>query len=53
MEIEIGMKFIGNKNGREIQILWFDDVNVTYQDMKYMTVFAVGLEEKATTKSRR
>lgn len=42
MEIEVGMKFIGNVNGREIQVLRVDGVSVTYQDLKYMTVFTVG-----------
>lgn len=42
MEIKAGMKFIGNVNGREIQVLRVDGVSVTYQDMKYMTVFTVG-----------
>ena len=42
MEIEVGMKFIGNRNGREIQVLKVDNVSVTYQDMQYMTLFTVG-----------
>lgn len=40
--IEPGMKFVGNRNGREILILKADNTNVTYQDLKYMTVFTVG-----------
>ena len=42
MEIEVGMKFIGNRNGREIQVLKVGSVSVTYQDMQYMTLFTVG-----------
>lgn len=40
--IEPGMKFVSNRNGREILILKADNTNVTYQDLKYMTVFTVG-----------
>lgn len=40
--IEPGMKFVGNRNGREILILKADNTNVTYQDLKYKTVFTVG-----------
>ena len=40
--IEPGMKFVSNRNGREILILKADNTNVTYRDLKYMTVFTVG-----------
>lgn len=42
MEIEKGMKFRSNKNEREIEILKVEDHTITYMDLKYGTIFAVG-----------
>lgn len=44
MEIERGMVFRGNKNGREVQILSANEIQVQYKDLKYGTVFMVGRE---------
>lgn len=42
MEIKKGMKFRGNKNGREIEILKVADHAIIYKDLKYGTVFTLG-----------
>ena len=42
MKIEVGMKFIGNRNGCEIRVLKVDSVSVTFQDLKRMTRHTVG-----------
>lgn len=42
MKIEKGMKFRGNVNGREIEILKADNQQVQYRDCKCGTVFTVG-----------
>lgn len=42
MVIKEGMVFRGNKNGREVKILSANEIQVTYRDLKYGTVFTVG-----------
>lgn len=42
MDIERDMIFRGNKNGREVQILSANEVEVVYRDLKYGTIFTVG-----------
>ena len=42
MDITRGMVFRGNRNGREVQILSANEVQVVYRDLKYGTVFTVG-----------
>ena len=38
-ELKKGMIFVGNKNGRKVEILDVKDNYVTYRDLKYGTVF--------------
>ena len=42
VDIERDMIFRGNRNGREVQILSANEVQVVYRDLKYGTVFTVG-----------
>lgn len=42
MDITRDMIFRGNRNGREVQILSANEVQVVYRDLKYGTVFTVG-----------
>lgn len=42
MEIEPGMKFRGNKNGRETEIIRLGNGCVKYRDLKYGAVFSIG-----------
>ena len=42
MKIEPGMKFRGNVNGSEIEIMKADNRAVTYRDCKRGTVHTVG-----------
>lgn len=44
MELERGMIFVGSLNGREVQILSANSLQVQYRDIKYGTVFTVGRE---------
>ena len=42
MQIEPGMKFRANKNGREIEINRLENGCVKYRDLKYGAVFSIG-----------
>lgn len=42
MQIELGMKFRANKNGRDIEVIRLENGNVKYRDLKYGTVFTLG-----------
>lgn len=42
MQIEPGMKFRANKNGREIKIIRLENGCVKYRDVKYGAVFSIG-----------
>lgn len=42
MQIEPGMKFRGNKNGRVVEVIRLENGCVKYRDLKYGAVFSVG-----------
>lgn len=42
MQIEPGMKFRANKNGRVIEVIRLENGCVKYRDLKYGAVFTLG-----------